>query len=166
MVSFRDEESQPRPRWLHDREGWRQVRGDEHGMEGSEGSQGTLSGTNGSCTRLPRTRNSGRFETQSYRVRKEQQVREAQDLERFDQRPHAGDQREARIQTRGRLDNSREEPGIDHNEIEAPRSNPQRLTPPDRIRSRKEGSTGNRAQPRSLLSSLQKRNRTLTRCSC
>src|SRR5439155_9677289 len=120
MVSFRDEESQPRPRWLHDREGWRQVRGYEHCMEGSEGSQGTLSGTNRSRARLQGTGNSGRLETQGHRVLEKQQVREAQDLERLNQRPHAGDKREARIQTRGRLDNSREEPGIDHNEIKAP----------------------------------------------
>src|SRR5436309_11497606 len=131
-------------------------------MEGSEGSQGTLSGTNRSNSRLPGTRNSGRLETQGHRILKEQQVREAQDLERFDQHPHAGDQREAWLQTRSRLDNSREEPGIDHNEIKSPCSNPQRLTPPDRIRTRKEGSSRNRAQPRCLLSSIQKRNPTLT----
>src|SRR5438093_4162365 len=162
MVSFRDEESKLGPSRLHDSERWRQVRGYEHCMEGSEGSQGTLSGTNGSRARLSRTRNSGRFETQGHRVCKEQQVREAQNLERLDQRTDAGDQREIWLQTRGRLDNSREEPGIDHNEIESPCSNPQRLTPPDRIRTRKEGSSRNRAQPRCLLSSIQKRNPTLT----
>src|SRR5438093_13627176 len=108
MVSFRDEEPQPSSSRLHDREGWRQVRGYEHGMEGSKGSQGTLSGTNWSSTRLQGTRNNGRLETQSYRVRKEQQVREAQDLERFDKRCNVGDQCEAWLQTRGRLDNSSE----------------------------------------------------------
>src|SRR5712664_4686135 len=134
MVGFRDEESQPGPARLHDSQRWRQVCWDEHGMEGPEGSQRTLSGTNRSSTGLPGARNSGRLETQSHRVRKEQQVREAQDLERLDQRADAGDQREAWLQTRSWLDNLREEPGIDQDEIEAPGSNTQRLTAPDRIR--------------------------------
>src|SRR6267378_3113708 len=133
MVSFRDEESQPGPTWLHDSQRWRQVRWDEHGMEGSEGSQGTLSGTNRSGTRISGARNSGRLETQSHRVRKEQQVREAQDLERLDQRAHVGDQREARLQTRSRLDNSRKESGIDQNELDPSHSNPQRHILSDRI---------------------------------
>src|SRR6267378_2050979 len=107
MVGFRDEESELGPAGLHDSQRWRQVRWDEHGVEGSEGSQRTLSGTNRSSTRLPGARNSGRFETQGHRVRKEQQVREAQDLERLDQRAYAGDQREAWLQTRSWLDNFR-----------------------------------------------------------
>src|SRR2546428_5233981 len=73
MVSFRDEKSQLGPSRLHDRERWRQVRGHEHCVEGSEGPQGTLSGINGSRTRLSGTWNSGRFEAQGHRVRKEQQ---------------------------------------------------------------------------------------------
>src|SRR5712664_2234713 len=146
MVGFRDEESQPGPARLHDSQRWRQVCWDEHGMEGPEGSQRTLSGTNRSGTGLPGARNSGRLETQSHRVRKEQQIREAQDLERLDQRTDARNQREARLQTRSRLDNSREEPGIDQNELDPPHLNPQRLTLPDRIQTRKQGSTRNRAQ--------------------
>src|SRR6266571_1643332 len=145
MVSFLNEKSESSPSRLHDSQRWRQVCRDEHGMEGSEGSQRTLSGTHRSSTRIPGTRNSGRPETQSHRVRKKQQVREAQDLERLDQRTDAGDQREARLQARGRLDNSRKEPGIDQNEVEAPRSRPQRLAPPDRIQAWKEGSSRNRA---------------------
>jgi GNAT superfamily N-acetyltransferase len=47
------------------------------------------------------------------------------------------------LQTRSWLDNFREESGIDQNEIEAPRSNTQRLTAPDRIRTRKEGASRN-----------------------
>src|SRR5712664_672527 len=145
MVGFRNEESQPGPTWLHDSQRWRQIRWDEHGMEGSEGFQRTLSGTNRSSTGLPGARNSGRLETQSHPVRKEQQVREAQDLERLDQRTDARDQREARLQTRSRLDNSREESGIDQNELDPSHSNPQRLTLPDRIQAREQSSTRNRA---------------------
>src|SRR5207249_504747 len=113
MVSFRDEESKLGPSRLHDSERWRQIRGYEHCMEGSEGSQRTLSGTYRSNSRIPGTGNSGRVEAQSHRIRKRQQVREAQDLERLDQRTHARNQHQARLQTRSRLDNPGEEPGLD-----------------------------------------------------
>src|SRR5438552_12418953 len=76
-------------------------------------SQRTLSGTYRSNSRIPGTGNSGRVEAQSHRIRKRQQVREAQDLERLDQRTHARNQHQARLQTRSRLDNPGEEPGLD-----------------------------------------------------
>src|SRR5712691_4461036 len=114
-------------------------------MEGSEGPQRPLSRTNRCDSRISGTRNRSCLETQRHRVCQKQWVREAQDVERLDKRTHARDQREARLQTRSRLDNLREEPGVDRNEIKPPRSNPQRLTSPDRIQTRKEGSPRNRA---------------------
>src|SRR5213594_1709995 len=113
MASFRNEEPKPNTLRIHDRQRWIATSRAERSLETGEETGKSLARADRSTARVSGARNSNGLENTSHRLRETKWVQIHPNIQRLDKRAYAWNKHETWFQTRNRLDNIREKPGID-----------------------------------------------------